>query len=76
MLTMSPARKKRAGTLKPTEDRPTRKRVLAAFKGSEEFAAWLERFVAHKRLPVSILIEHALIAFAKQEGFDEAPPER
>lgn len=52
------------------------RRVIASFKGSDAFEAWMDRLMKHARLPVSTLLEHALIDYAKAHGFDEEPPER
>ncbi len=52
------------------------KRTLASFKGSPEFAEWLDGLTAHARLTVSAIMEHALIDYAKKVGYDADPPER
>ncbi len=52
------------------------RRVIASLKGSEGFEEWFTRLASFVRLPKSTLIEHALVAFASAEGFDEQPPER
>jgi hypothetical protein len=53
-----------------------RRKVIASFKGTDEFADWVERLAAFMRLPKSTMIEHGLIALASAQGFEEAPPER
>lgn len=55
-------------------DPPTR--VVASFKAGDKFEAWFHRLGKHMRMPVSTLIEHALICLAKAHDFDEEPPER
>ncbi len=52
------------------------KKVIVTVKGSDEFEDWFLRLAGFLRLPKSTLIEHALVAFASAEGFDEQPPER
>jgi hypothetical protein len=52
------------------------RRVIASFKATAEFDAWMERLAKHCRLPVSTLLEHGLIALAREKGFNEEPPER
>lgn len=52
------------------------RKLIAGFKGYAEFAEWIERLAAHQRLPISVLIEHALIEYARTHGFDEQAPER
>lgn len=41
-----------------------------------QFREWLDKAALHSRLNVSSFIEFAAIAYAKQQGFDEAPPKR
>jgi hypothetical protein len=52
------------------------KTPIASFRGSKAFALWFEGLVEHCRFPASSVIEKALIAYAKSEGFDEEPPRR
>jgi predicted transcriptional regulator len=49
------------------------KRVIASFKGTDEFDDWLERFANHLRLPKSTLIEHAIVDFARSKKFEDPP---
>jgi uncharacterized protein (DUF1778 family) len=41
-----------------------------------QFREWLDKAALHSRLNVSSFIEFAVIAYAKQQGFDEPPPKR
>ena len=41
-----------------------------------QFREWLDKAARHSRLNVSGFIEFAVIAYAKQQGFDETPPKR
>ena len=59
------------------------KAMIAAFKGSEEFAAWFDGLVEHCRrtsgwpdLPASTIIERGLHSLAKEQGYDAEPPKR
>lgn len=52
------------------------RRVIASFKATAEFEAWMDRLAKHCRLPRSTLVEHGLIALAKEKQFAEEPPER
>lgn len=80
MLTMARKRKPGAGRKKgPTPPRS----MIAAFKGTEEFAAWFDGLVEHCRttsgwpdLPASSIIERALYCLAKQQGYEAEPPKR
>ena len=49
------------------------KRVIASFKGTDEFDAWLERFAEHMRLQKSALLEHAIVEYARIKKFDDPP---
>ena len=62
--------------------RPPRK-MICAFKGTEDFGAWIGRLVAHcqrtsgwSNISASSLIERALARLATEEDFDEDPPPR
>ena len=80
MLTMARKRKPGAGRPKGTE--PPRKPIYS-FKGTEEFKRWLDGLVEHCRsssgwsgIPISGVIERALIEFARSQGYPDPPPER
>jgi hypothetical protein len=50
--------------------------VIITMKGYPEFDEWLRRLATHSRLPASVLIEHALIEYARSHDFGEEAPER
>jgi hypothetical protein len=57
--------------------------MVAAFKGSDEYVIWFRGLAGHVRkssgwnsIPVSEVIDKALLAYAKQVGYDAPPPER
>lgn len=53
-----------------------RKPLIANFRGSEEFKAWLQALATSDRQTVAGVIERAVVHYAKSIGFEEAPPER
>ena len=62
--------------------RPPRK-MICAFKGTEEFSEWIGRLVEHCRastgwssITASSVIERSLVAFAHEQGFEEEAPPR
>jgi hypothetical protein len=78
MITM--AAKKKPGRKKGLT--PPR-RMISAFKGTEEFAEWIDRLVSHckastgwSNISASSLIERALKRLAEEEGFEEEAPPR
>jgi hypothetical protein len=52
------------------------RKIIISFKGYEEFDGWLQRLATFRRLPVSVLIEHALIEYARAHEFNDDAPER
>ena len=47
-----------------------------SIRGSEEWRAWVGRLADHDRLKVADVIDKALVAYAKEQGFDEPAPRR
>ena len=47
-----------------------------AFKVSDPYAEWVDRFASFNRSTNAGLIDQALAEFAKIKGFTESPPER
>jgi hypothetical protein len=70
-----PKKKRKPGAGRPKGEKPPRA-VIVTFKGYPEFDEWMDRLAASMRLPKSLLIEHALIEYARSHEFDEPPPER
>lgn len=56
-------------------DRIVRRTVLT-IKGTDEWRGWLERLGKHLRTPTSTIVDHALVRYAKENGFSEPAPER
>jgi hypothetical protein len=55
---------------------PDPKKNIVTLRGSEAFRDWLNNLADHCRLPASAVIDQALIAYARQQGFDQEPPKR
>lgn len=53
-----------------------RKPMIAQLRGSEEFKAWVERIADIDRSPIAVLIEKALIHYAKSLGANDPAPRR
>jgi hypothetical protein len=51
------------------------KRQILGIRGSEAYKAWLVRFAEQERSDLADLVDDALVAYAKERGF-EAPPKR
>ncbi len=47
-----------------------------AFKGGDAYRGWARRLSAHCRMPLALVLERALQAQARAEGFPEPPPPR
>jgi hypothetical protein len=48
--------------------------TIAVIKGGPEFQSWFKRFQELTRLPAALLLDQALVEFAKAKGFSEPPP--
>lgn len=51
------------------------KKQILGIRGSEAYKGWLSRFAEHQRSDMVDLVDDALAAYAKTQGF-EAPPKR
>jgi hypothetical protein len=60
----------------PSAARPAPRRTVLTIKGTEEWKDWLERLSKYLRTPTSTIVDHALLKYAKDQGFNEAPPDR
>lgn len=45
-------------------------------RSTDEWKEWVEELAAFKRMTASDLIDHALVAFAREAGFTKMPPRR
>lgn len=50
------------------------KAALAVLKGGPDFQAWLKRLQELTRLPAVLLLDAALVTYARSIGFDPPPP--
>jgi hypothetical protein len=55
--------------------RPPDKATVAVVKGGPEFQAWFRRLQELTRLPAALLLDAALVEYARAKGFEE-PPQR
>jgi hypothetical protein len=58
----------------PPRQRSQRKATIAVIKGGPKFQAWFKALQEQTRLPAALLLDAALVAYAKSKGFDEPPP--
>jgi hypothetical protein len=56
-------------------ERNEEKVTIAALKGSRQYLEWFHRLREHTRLPAAVLLDAALVSFARRTGFEE-PPQR
>lgn len=50
------------------------KSTLAVLKGGPEFQAWFRRLQTQTRLPGALILDAALVEFARARGFEPPPP--
>lgn len=53
-----------------------RKPIALQLRGSPSWKGWVERLAKHCQMSVSALVSFALLQIARQQAFDEKPPER
>jgi hypothetical protein len=61
---------------RPKGSAGARKGNVLSIRGSNEWRDWVGRLADHSRLKVADVIDRALLAYAKQEGFTEVAPRR
>ncbi len=71
--TTAPKAKARAKGRPPE---PAPRRTVLTIKGTDAWRGWLERLGKFLRTPASTVVDHALVRYAKERGFDEEAPER
>jgi hypothetical protein len=49
---------------------------ITTLKGSPDWSAWIGRLANHDRNTLAGLIDRALVEYAQNHGFSEAPPKR
>ena len=52
------------------------RRTVITIKGTEEWKAWFENFAKFLRTPGSTIVDHALVRYAKESGFEDEAPVR
>jgi hypothetical protein len=67
------SRKKRS---EPPQVEPGPRKVVLQMKGTDAWKEWLEQLAKHLRTPTSTVVDHALVRYAKEMGFNIEPPER
>lgn len=68
-------KKATAATTKARADDGPRQTVLT-IKGTPEWKAWLDDLGDHCRMPASTIVDHALVKYAKEMGFQKEAPRR
>lgn len=65
-------------TPKPADGRESwnRKPLIANFRGSAEFKAWLAGLAAFDRQTLAGVVERALVNYARLINYPEPPPKR
>ena len=58
----------------PPKQPNVEKATLAVLKGGPDFQAWFHRLRDQTRLPAALLLDAALVEFARSKGFDQPPP--
>ena len=53
---------------------PPSKPTLTVLKGGPQFQTWFRRLQAQTRLPGALILDAALVEYARARGFDEPPP--
>ena len=56
------------------KERPEEKLTIAALKGSRRYLEWFNRLRDQTRLPAGLILDAALVAYAKSIGFEQPPP--
>ena len=51
-----------------------RRKVVLTIKATEEWRGWLDRLSKHLWTPTSTIVDHGVIRYAKESGFDEPAP--
>ena len=54
--------------------RPPGKITVAVLKGGPEFQVWFNRLREQTRLPAALVLDAALVEFARAKGFEQPPP--
>jgi hypothetical protein len=52
------------------------RRTVLTIKGTDEWREWLEGLSDFLRTPTSTIVDHALVRYAKEMGYQTAAPKR
>jgi hypothetical protein len=55
---------------------PGPRRTVLTIKGTDEWREWLEGLSEHLRTPTSTIVDHALVRYAKEVGYEKPAPKR
>jgi len=55
---------------------PGPRKTVLTIKGTDAWRGWLERLGDHLRTPTSTIVDHALVKYARDMGFEEEAPKR
>lgn len=58
----------------PPTPRSSEKATVATLKAGPPFQDWFRRLQDHTRLPAGLILDAALVAYAKSIGFEQPPP--
>jgi hypothetical protein len=70
------ARPKSKPKAEPPPDPGGRKPLVIQVRGGTEWKLWVERLSDFDGIPLAMLVDRALRVYARQIGFEEAPPKR
>jgi hypothetical protein len=70
------AKKKAPESVPETTAKQGPRKTVLTIKGTDEWRAWLEELGDHLRTPTSTIVDHALVRYAKEMGFDKEAPKR
>jgi hypothetical protein len=57
----------------PPESVPKEKVSVAVIKGGPEYVIWFKRLQDQTRLPAALLLDQALVEYARAKGYEEPP---
>lgn len=60
----------------PEPEAKDQRPIVITYKGDLEYKRWLQRLAVHSRQSVAMVVDLALIDFAKKIGFTEPAPPR
>jgi hypothetical protein len=64
------------GRPKKSPPEPGPRRTVLTIKGTDEWREWLEGLGEFLRTPTSTVVDHALVRYAKEVGYDKEAPRR